>query len=273
MNQSTKPSAAAQGQTRGQEQAQKQGETQVANAPRPPSPKFGTLYLIPTNLSEPFSAASILPAEVVAITCRLDHFIAENAKSTRAFLRGIGMPRRLVEISIVELDKHHLAQEPSALLAPLLAGHDVGLVSEAGAPAVADPGSLIVAAAHRAGIAVRPLVGPSSILLALMSSGLNGQAFAFHGYLPQDKPARSQSILALERESREKRITQMFIETPYRNQAMLQELLASLSATTTLCVATDLTGNHERIVSQKISQWRSSGTGVEKMPAMFLFLA
>ncbi len=243
------------------------------NDQRPSSPKFGTLYLIPTNLSEPFSSTRILPADVIAVACGMNHFIAENAKSARAFLRGMGVTRPLIEISIIELDKHHQSTDLTALLAPLLAGHDVGLVSEAGAPAVADPGALVVAAAHRAGISVRPLVGPSSILLALMASGLNGQSFAFHGYLPHDKQGRSRSILALEQESSEKRMTQMFIETPYRNQSMLQDLVATLAATTTLCVATDLTGNNECIVSQKISHWRSSASGVEKLPAMFLFLA
>lgn len=249
------------------------------NAPEPvhatpvTTNKSGVLFLIPTNLSTPFSASAILPADVAALACRLDHFVAENAKTARAFLKTIGVARPLAEISIIELDKHAKVIDADRLLAPLLAGHDVGLVSEAGAPAVADPGAVIVAAAHRAGIVVRPMVGPSSILLALMASGLNGQSFAFHGYLPQDKHERSQAIQMLERESRQKNMTQIFIETPYRNSSMTQDLLATLAPSTTLCIATDLTGAQEHIRTRRISQWRTDAGEAGKLPAIFLFLA
>jgi 16S rRNA (cytidine1402-2'-O)-methyltransferase len=233
----------------------------------------GTLFLIPTNLSEPFESALILPPRVVETTISINHFIAENAKTARAFLKNIGLSRPLADISIIELDKHTKALDVSKLLAPLLAGHDVGLVSEAGAPAIADPGAVIVAAAHQAGIVVKPLVGPSSILLGLMASGLNGQSFAFHGYLPHDKNEKIKSIQTYERESKQKKMTQMFIETPYRNLSLLQDLINTLAPTTLLCIATDLTGSNERIRTKRIKQWRSTSLEIEKHPALFLFLA
>ncbi len=236
----------------------------------------GMLYLIPTNLSEPFSAAHILPQSVIATSHRLNHFIAENAKSARAFLKAVGVTRPISEISIVELDKHARDASSSTmkqLLEPLLNGFDVGLVSDAGAPAIADPGAIVVSAAHDHGIQVRPLVGASSILLALMASGLNGQTFAFHGYLAQDKLARKIAIQTLERESKVKHMTQLFIETPYRNQALIEDLLLQLSPTTTLCIASDLTGENERIQSKRISSWRKCTIKLEKHPTMFLFLA
>jgi len=236
----------------------------------------GTLFLIPTNLSTPFSLGIILPATVIATIHRLDYYIAENAKNTRAFLVAAGVSRPIASIHIAELDKH--AKNASvgsvdSLLAPLLNGHDVGLVSDAGAPGVADPGANIAAAAHRRGIVVRPQVGPSSILLGLMASGLNGQTFAFQGYLAQEKLARIAAIKTLERESKQKNMTQLFIETPYRNQVMIQDLLASLSPGTRLCIASDLTGEKEFIQTKTIAAWRQSHIALERLPTLFLFLA
>jgi 16S rRNA (cytidine1402-2'-O)-methyltransferase len=237
----------------------------------------GTLYLIPTALTDPLVADRVLPREVIVQTLSLNHFIAENAKTARAFLKAIGVERPLAEINIVELDKHADKatdrRAAASLLAPLLTGNDVGLVSEAGAPAVADPGADVVALAHQAGIHVAPLVGPSSLLLGLMASGLNGQRFAFHGYLPTDKAARFKVIIELERESRQRNMTQLFIETPYRNQALLNDLLATLAPTTRLCVASDLTGIGESVVMQTVAQWRQKNTTLEKQPTLFLFLA
>lgn len=232
--------------------------------------------MIPTNLADPFTPASVLPNNVIATALKLDHYIAENAKTARAFLKAIGISRPLQEVSIGELDKHlnQAENDPvQKLIAPLLAGFDMGLVSEAGAPAVADPGAKIVAAAHALGIQVVPLVGPSSILLGLMASGLNGQKFAFHGYLPQEKIARTKTILELERESKQKNMTQMFIETPYRNGPLFTDLLAALNPSTWLCVATDLTGNDEVVRTMKIAEWKSFGAVIEKAPTLFLFLA
>lgn len=235
--------------------------------------KTGTLYLIPSNLSEPFAPAQILPTAVIATALRLDHYIAENAKSARAFLKGIGVDRPLLEISILELNNQTHSDALMDMIVPLLAGHDVGLVSEAGAPGVADPGALVVAIAHRHGIPVVPLVGPSSILLGLMASGLNGQTFAFHGYLPQDKDSRVAAIIALEQESRQRNMTQLFIETPYRNQALCADLLVALAPSTQLCLARDLTGNRENVRTMCVSDWRNQSPAMEKLPTLFLFLA
>ena len=242
-------------------------------------PTPGTLYLVPVNLAAPFSVDGILPRDVAATTRSLSHFIVENAKSARAFLKAIGTTRPLADLAIIELDKHRdaTAADIAAWLAPLRAGHHVGLMSEAGAPGVADPGADVVAAAHAAGIVVRPLVGPSSLLLALMASGLNGQSFAFHGYLPQDRAVRTRQLLKLEKQSREERRTQIAIETPYRNAALFDDLLKALSPDTRLCIAADLTGAHEFILTRSIAQWRApmqvAPPFAERVPAMFLFLA
>ena len=233
----------------------------------------GSLYLIPTNLAEPVYPGAILPQDVIAVALRLDHFIAENAKTARAFLKSLGIGRPLAEISIRELNEHTAPDALTALLEPLFAGHDVGLVSEAGAPGVADPGATIVALAHRHKISVMPLVGPSSILLGLMASGLNGQKFAFHGYLPQEKQARIAAIRELESESRRRNMTQLFIETPYRNAPLLADLLATLAPATRLCVVSDLTGPHERVTMQTVAEWRKATVDIDRIPALFLLLA
>jgi 16S rRNA (cytidine1402-2'-O)-methyltransferase len=235
--------------------------------------KSGTLYLIPSNLSDPFTPASVLPATVIATAVRLNHYVAENAKAARAFLKRLGIDRPLQEISILELNDQTHASALAEMIAPLLAGHDVGLVSEAGAPGIADPGALIVALAHRHSVPVVPLVGPSAILLGLMAAGLNGQTFAFHGYLPQDKAARVAAIVALERESRQRNMTQLFIETPYRNQAMWSDLIATLAPATQLCIARDLTGSREFVQTKCISDWRKQTPAIEKLPTLFLFMA
>lgn len=233
----------------------------------------GTLFLIPTNLSEPFVPGEILPQHVIAIAQRLDHYIAENAKTARAFLKALKLARPIQGISISELNGRQDGDALKKMIQPLLDGHDVGLVSEAGAPGVADPGADVVALAHQLGINVMPLVGPSSILLGLMASGLNGQRFAFHGYLPQEKSARMKSIQELERESRQRDMTQLFIETPYRNQALLADLLQTLSPATRLCVACDLTGSQQSIVRRTVSEWKKKPVELSKVPALFLFLA
>lgn len=235
--------------------------------------KTGTLYLIPSNLSDPFTPAQILPAGVIATAIRLNHYLAENAKTARAFLKKLGVDRPLLEISILELNNQTSADTLREMVVPLMAGHDVGLVSEAGAPGVADPGALVVAIAHQHGIKVVPLVGPSSILLGLMAAGLNGQTFAFHGYLPQDKTARVAAIIALEKESRQRNMTQLFIETPYRNQALTTDLLATLSTSTRLCLARDLTGQRESVQTMTVGDWRKYAPALEKLPTLFLFMA
>lgn len=241
----------------------------------------GTLYLIPNALGEG-ALEAVIPDPVRARTASLHYFIAENAKSARAFLKLIStthpLQQSLQETNISELNVNTPAEQLPSLLAPLLQGHDVGLLSEAGVPAVADPGADLVRLAHREGITVKPLVGPSSLLLALMASGLNGQSFAFHGYLPTDADARASRIRQLEQRSRQERQTQMFIETPYRNEAMLQALAASCAANTLICVATDLTLHTESVRTCSAQQWQKEIAAgkmpaFRKRPTVFLLLA
>lgn len=229
----------------------------------------GTLYLLPTGLGE-IALAGVLPAASLEIAHRLSYFIAENPKSARAFLKQAGYPQPLNTATIATLDKDTPVTEIPQLLAPLLQGTDAALVSEAGCPAVADPGALLVRAAHQNGIKVVPLVGPSAILLALMASGLNGQRFSFHGYLPVADAARAQAIHELEQKSQRDDATQIFIETPYRNEAMLKALLAHCAAQTQLCVAADLTQPTEQIMTRSIAAWRRDLPTLNKRPAVFL---
>ena len=235
--------------------------------------KTGTLFLIPTNLSEPFNPNHILPTHVIATAIGLNHYVAENAKSARAFLKRIGIDRPLQTISIHALNNQTPESALNEMILPLMSGNDVGLVSEAGAPSVADPGALLVALAHAKRIPVVPLVGPSSILLGLMASGLNGQVFAFHGYLPQEKAGRVAAIAALERESQQRTMTQLFIETPYRNQAMFEDLIATLAPDTQLCIARDLTGSNESVQTKSVREWQQQNEALVNLPTLFLLLA
>jgi 16S rRNA (cytidine1402-2'-O)-methyltransferase len=241
----------------------------------------GTLYLIPNALGEG-ALDAVIPDPVRARTASLQYFIAENAKSARAFLKLVGtthpLRQSLQETPISELNVNTPAEQLPALLTPLLQGHDVGLLSEAGVPAVADPGADLVRLAHRENITVKPLVGPSSLLLALMASGLNGQSFAFHGYLPTDADARAARLRQLEQRSRQERQTQMFIETPYRNEAMLQAMAASCASTTLICIATDLTLDTELVRTTSAQQWQKEIAAgkmpaFRKRPTVFLMLA
>jgi 16S rRNA (cytidine1402-2'-O)-methyltransferase len=246
----------------------------------------GTLYLIPNTLGsiegqEENLLASIIPQTVQQMTAQLSHFVVENAKTTRAYLKLLNqshpLSHALQEIQMQELNVNTPASALHNLLAPLLAGHDLGLISEAGVPAVADPGANLVRLAHQHGINVRPLVGPSSLLLALMGSGLNGQSFAFNGYLPTDAAARSKRIKELEDRSKKEKQTQLLIETPYRNAAMLEALANNCYGHTLICVATDLTLATESIVTRSANEWKSaihSGKTPEfhKKPTVFLFL-
>jgi 16S rRNA (cytidine1402-2'-O)-methyltransferase len=242
----------------------------------------GTLYLIPNTLGATDALSSVIPEHVQAITAALDYFVAENAKTARAFLKLIDavhpLAKPLQAIEIAELNVNTPAAALAGLLAPLLAGRDAGLVSEAGVPAVADPGADLVRLAHSHGIPVRPLVGPSSLLLAVMASGLNGQSFAFNGYLPTDAVARAKRIRELELRSRAERQTQLFIETPYRNAAMLDALVGACQGSTLVCVATDLSLPSETIRTQTASAWKAQlGAGrapdFHKKPTVFLLLA
>jgi 16S rRNA (cytidine1402-2'-O)-methyltransferase len=233
----------------------------------------GTLYLIPNTLGEGDAAAldAVLPAPVRARAASLHYYIGENAKTTRAFLKKVGTERPIQDIEIRELNVNTPAGEIDKLLAPLLAGTDAGLVSEAGCPAVADPGALLVRRAHERGVKVVPLVGPSSILMA---SGLNGQSFAFHGYLPVDAAERAKRLRDLEQQSRKGKQTQIFIETPYRNRPLLDTLLATCAPSTLVCVAVDLTLETETIASHSVADWKKKpAIDLHKRPAIFLMLA
>ncbi|VVD92541.1 SAM-dependent methyltransferase [Pandoraea morbifera] len=235
----------------------------------------GTLYLIPNTLgaSTRGGLPAVLPEDVRAVAAHLKYFVGEQAKSTRAFLKLVGVSTPIQEIDIRELNVNTPAAAIDALLAPILAGADGGLVSEAGCPAVADPGALLVRRAHEKGVRVVPFVGPSSILLALMASGLNGQSFAFHGYLPTDAGERARRLRELEQRSRKEKQTQIFIETPYRNKAMLDALLQHCDAATLLCVAVDVTQEAEQIVTHQVKGWPQASVELHKRPAIFLFLS
>ncbi len=230
-------------------------------------PGTGILYLIPVALNEGVTLEAVPPA-TLAVARRLDTFIVENAKFARHFLKVAGYPRPLQQAHFHVLDEHTREAGLDALLALLLAGEDCGLMSEAGCPAVADPGAALVRRAHEASIRVVPLAGSSSILLALMASGMNGQRFAFHGYLPVDKAERTLKINALEAEARA--ATQIFIETPYRNAALLQALVENCRPDTLLCVAADLTGPSEFVVTRTVAAWKKKPPVLDRLPAVFL---
>ncbi|WP_036168420.1 SAM-dependent methyltransferase [Massilia sp. 9096] len=245
----------------------------------------GTLYLIPNTLGAtepaPHALSHILPEQVQDIASKLGYFVAENAKTARAFLKLVAfdhpLARPLQDIQIAELNVNTPAQALAALLQPLLDGLDAGLVSEAGVPAVADPGADLVRLAHQHGVPVRPLVGPSSLLLAVMASGLNGQSFAFNGYLPTDAAQRGKRIAELEKRSRAEKQTQLLIETPYRNGQMLDALVASCQPGTLICVATDLTLPSESVRTLTAAKWKAQLAAgrtpdFHKKPTVFLFL-
>lgn len=233
----------------------------------------GTLYLVPAALGES-APETTHPPDVRHVVAGLRYFVVENAKSARAELRRLGLTRDLRDIDIRELPEASSSDVLAPLLAPVLEGKSVGLLSEAGCPGIADPGAALVGAAHQCGIRVVPLVGPSSVLLGLMASGLNGQAFSFHGYLPVREPQRSRRIVELERVSRREGRTQIFIETPYRNAKMLAALLAACRPETRLCVASGLTTSAETVRTCSVAEWRTSKTPrIDRIPTVFLLLA
>ena len=233
----------------------------------------GTLHLIPVNLSD--TAPSIwLPSAAQQVAGSLTRYIAENAKTARAFLRQMPLQQPIQTVQIDTLSQRIQDNTIIEWLDPLLSGQDVGLVSEAGCPAVADPGARVVMLAHQMGVRVKPWVGPSSILLGLMASGLEGQRFAFQGYAPVKPDARKQALRQWEQTSKREDQTQILIETPYRNQAMLETLTGSLNPQTRLCVASGLTGPHEWIRTEKISAWpKVQVPDLSRSPTLFLFQA
>jgi len=233
---------------------------------------LGTLFIIPAPLGEA-AVAGVLAEPVLATVRGLDRFIAEDPKSARAFLKSVGVGQPLTQIEIRTLNEHTDAAELPGLLAPLLEGARIGLLSEAGYPAVADPGADLIAAAHAHGVRVVPLVGPSSLLLALAASGLNGQSFCFVGYLPVQEPARAAAIVELEARSRRERNTQIFIETPYRNNQLLETLLTACQPDTRLCIATDLTLPGENVHTQEVARWKAAVPDINRRPSVFLLQA
>jgi len=233
----------------------------------------GRLYLVPAWLSEGTAPEAVVPAAALERIRGLDRFVAEDAKSARAWLAACRHPKPLREIEIAELHENTPREAIEALLAPLLAGRDTGIVSEAGLPAVADPGALLVAAAHAHGVTVVPLVGPSSILLALMASGLEGQRFRFLGYLPTKPEERRARLAEIERDSARHAETQIFIETTYRNDALLADIVHACKAGTRISVAAELTSDREWIRTDRVEGWRANRPTIGKRPAIFLLLA
>ncbi len=235
----------------------------------------GTLYLLPAPISTASVHAS-LPADVIQLAHRIENFLVEDAKTARAFLKRLGHPKPLRELSVIEIGHAPREADIAQWLAPLAAGTDVAVLSEAGCPAIADPGATLVAAAHRNRWTVQPLVGPSSILLALMASGLDGQRFRFVGYLPISAAERTAAIQKLEHESKRGE-TQIFIETPYRNEALFAALLQHCQPATRLAVAVDLTGDAESVQQCTVKEWRTQAADAwpafAKRPAVFCLLA
>ena len=231
----------------------------------------GKLYLIPTPLGDN-KPAGVLPQAVLEQACALRCFVVEELRTARRFLSRYGLRGHIEELDLHVLNEHTTPSEVQALL-PLFEGQDVGLLSEAGLPAVADPGAALVALCHRHGIRVVPLVGPSSLMLALMASGLNGQSFAFRGYIPAKTEERRSALKELEKQSRALNQSQILIETPYRNDALLADMLQVLSPATRLCVAADLTLPTESIRTLSVEGWRKEKTPVGKRPCVFILLA
>ncbi len=231
----------------------------------------GKLFLIPSSLGEP--DATQFSEHYKNIVFGLSVFIVENVRTTRRFLRAIGYTKNFDEVTFFELDKHNHNPDWNSFLKETLAGKDTGLLSEAGMPGIADPGAEIIKTAHKHNITVVPLVGPSSIVLALAASGLNGQNFAFAGYLPIDKNERQRKIKQLEQLSFKERQTQIFIETPYRNNQFLSDLIRACEKDTEICIACNLTTEKEFITTKTAAEWRSKSLpDINKQPTVFLML-
>lgn len=232
----------------------------------PESPRL-LLFPVPLSAHDP---ALVLPARNIELLRATRHFVVENLRSARRFLRAASRDIVIDDLDLRELNEHTPACEVEALLEPMVQGHDLGVISEAGCPAVADPGADLVAAAQRRNFRVVPLVGPSSILLALMASGFNGQSFTFLGYLPVEVGARSAAMHEMEREIRRHRRTQIFIETPYRNNRLIAELCRVLPGDMLLCVASDITGERESTITAPLHRWASAKYDYSKIPTIFL---
>ena len=232
----------------------------------------GRLFLIPTPLGEG-DPSEVLPASVLSRVCSLKVFVVEELRTARRFLSKAGLKGHMDELEFHVLNEHTPESELALLGRLFDDGQDAGLMSEAGLPAVADPGAALVALCHREGVEVVPLTGPSSLMLALMGSGLDGQSFAFRGYLPAKTEDRKKAIRAAEKLSASLHQTQIFIETPYRNDTLMADLLRELSPSVRLCIAADLTLEDSLLKTRTVSQWRKEGITIGKRPCVFLFLA
>ena len=237
-----------------------------------PTTLQAALYLIPVNISSAATAA-VMPQENMETARRIKHFIVENVRTARRFLKSVDPGIYIDSITFTELSEHTPESEVPAMLAPIEAGEAVGVMSEAGCPAVADPGALAVAEAQRRGMRVIPLVGPSSLLLALMGSGFNGQSFAFLGYLPFESSKRSRAFSDMQRDIAHRRQTQIFIETPYRNNKLIAELCRRMPAEMLLCVASDLTGPDEKITTMPLRRWATARYDYDRRPTVFLLFS
>lgn len=227
------------------------------------------LYLFPVPMGDT-PVADVLPQRNVELVKTVSHFVVENIRSARRFLKACDRSIDIDSLNFVELNEHTPATAVSAMLQPLRDGFDIGVVSEAGCPAVADPGADLVAVAQREGYEVVPLVGPSSIIMSLMASGFNGQSFAFAGYLPIDDPRRSSVLKEMERRIRRDNQTQIFIETPYRNNRLIDDLCRRLPGDLLLCVASDISGPRQSIITRSLADWKAAGYHYEKIPTIFL---
>lgn len=232
------------------------------------SPK-GKLYLIPTTLGES-DPMDVLPQTVKRAIDFIDHYIVENEKTARRFIKAVNAQKVQAELKISLLNKHTEVSEHNAMIKPCLEGINVGLMSEAGCPGVADPGAVIVKIAHEKGIQAVPLVGPSSILLAMMASGMNGQSFAFNGYLPIDKNDKKSALKNFEKMSSDKNQSQIFIETPYRNNKLLEDILSALQPNTHLCIAADITLPTEYIKTLRVADWKKTKVDLHNRPTIFI---
>lgn len=230
----------------------------------------GKLYLLPVPLGDDADPKDVLPETVARSIEFIDYYIVENEKTARRFIKAILPTKKQPDLKLSVLNKHTLASEHTAFIQPCMEGKNVGLMSEAGCPGVADPGAAIVKLAHEKGIQVVPLVGPSSILLAMMASGMNGQSFAFNGYLPIDKSDKKAALKNFEKLSQEKSQSQIFIETPFRNNRLLDDLLALLQPNTHLCIAADITLPTELIKTRTVAQWKKEQPDLHNRPAIFI---
>lgn len=233
----------------------------------------GNLYLVPVPISNNLKITDVLVEKDIAIVKKLNHFVAETPKTARAFLKDLPLDKKIQDVEIGELNKRTKDAELESLLKPALDGQEMGLISDAGVPTIAEPGHRLVKVAHHLGIRSIPLIGPSSIFLALIASGLNGQNFTFYGYLPKEKGKKRKKIKTLERTAKGTGGTQIFMETPYKNQHMFEDILDVCENDTLLCVAQDVMGENEYIITKRISEWKHEKKSLEKTPCLFLINA